>query len=206
MCRCNDGEGVEGVCAQSLRLSVRFLQFPFSFLTRLSFLHCFLLLTELIIAVLLKMSHWRLITFRLTSVWFASSFYRVIVERLDHHRGTERRRRHTPSHLHDLETNFQTAVRDGLSAYITAQLSRQQVGGAFTVGDNETYDGFFNGPLQRQASYDLWLVAFSSVDGVCVFLDILTVTQSRWIFRTMWSDDKKHCLFLILDTYNNCMS
>ncbi|PVD22956.1 hypothetical protein C0Q70_16216 [Pomacea canaliculata] len=113
----------------------------------------------------------------------AVSFYRVIVERLDHHRGTERRRRHTPSHLHDLETNFQTAVRDGLSAYITAQLSRQQVGGAFTVGDNETYDGFFNGPLQRQASYDLWLVAFSSVDGTR--RESYAKTESPVIVRAM---------------------
>ena len=97
----------------------------------------------------------------------SNSFYRLIVERLGDKGGDgASRKRSTPSHLQQLDVTFNTAERLGLPAYVTAQLARQKVSGAFTVGDNHTYDGYFNGPLQRDSSYDFWLVAFSDVDGV----------------------------------------
>ena len=96
-----------------------------------------------------------------------NSFYRLIVERLGDKEGKgARRKRNPPRHLQQLDVTFNTAERLGLPAYVTAQLARQKVSGAFTVGDNHTYDGYFNGPLQRDAAYDIWLVAFSDVDGV----------------------------------------
>jgi hypothetical protein len=71
-----------------------------------------------------------------------------------------------PARLHNLDVNFLRAEQENLPAYVTAQLARQKVSGAFTVGDNQTYEGYFNGPLQRDTAYDIWLVAFTDVDGV----------------------------------------
>ena len=104
---------------------------------------------------------------------FHTSFYRLIVERLDADESGatsrttgpgNRRKRDAP--LEQLDVSFAAAQRLGLPAYVTAQLARQRVGGAFTVGDNRTYEGYFNAPLERDTAYDIWLVAFSDVDGV----------------------------------------
>ncbi|KAL8625683.1 hypothetical protein ACOMHN_043958 [Nucella lapillus] len=117
------------------------------------------------------------------------SFYRLIVERLQDpssEGGRRRRKRDTldpPSDLQHLDVNFDTAERLGLSAYITAQLARQKVGGAFTVGDNNTYDGFFNGPLQKDTAYDIWLVAFSDVDGT--LKESFAKTESPVVVRAL---------------------
>nr|KAG5710302.1 hypothetical protein BaRGS_009018 [Batillaria attramentaria] len=68
------------------------------------------------------------------------SFYRLIVERLGEKTG-RRRRREAPAYLYDLDVNYYQAAQNPAPAYVTAQLPRQQVSGAFTVGDNQTYDG-----------------------------------------------------------------
>ncbi|XP_076441135.1 receptor-type tyrosine-protein phosphatase T-like [Babylonia areolata] len=128
------------------------------------------------------------------------SFYRLIVERLgeedeedgegeaDGEKGRRRRRRRKrdplpPSHLQRLDVTFDTAERLGLPAYVTAQLARQKVSGAFTVGDNHTYDGYFNGPLQRDTAYDIWLVAFSEVDGT--LKESFAKTESPVVVRAL---------------------
>ncbi|KAL8611618.1 hypothetical protein ACOMHN_064739 [Nucella lapillus] len=98
------------------------------------------------------------------------SFYRLIVERLDEPKARDngahrKRKRKSLPHLQQLDVTFSMAEQLGLPAYVTAQLARHKVSGAFTVGDNHTYEGFFNAPLQRDTAYDIWLVAFSDVDG-----------------------------------------
>ncbi|XP_070194103.1 receptor-type tyrosine-protein phosphatase epsilon-like [Littorina saxatilis] len=114
------------------------------------------------------------------------SFYRLIVERLDDKKKKQTRRRRSddpPDQLRNLEVNFNTAERVGLPAYVAAQLARQKVSGAFTVGDNKTYDGYFNGPLQRNVAYDIWLVAFSDVDGT--MREAFAKTESPVVVRAL---------------------
>lgn len=111
------------------------------------------------------------------------SYYRLIVERLGE-KDSGRGRREAPAYLRDLDLNYyQASQSTSQPAYVTAQLPRQQVSGAFTVGDNQTYEGFFNGPLQRDTAYDLWLVAFSSVDGT--LRESFAKTESPVIVRAL---------------------
>ncbi|XP_076463157.1 receptor-type tyrosine-protein phosphatase T-like isoform X2 [Babylonia areolata] len=115
------------------------------------------------------------------------SFYRLIVERLKepdaasgvHHK----QKRNSLLHLKHLNVTFGKAERLGLSAYVTAQLPSHEVSGSFTVGDNQTYEGFFNAPLQRDTAYDIWLVAFSEVDGT--LKESFAKTESPVVVRAL---------------------
>lgn len=77
-------------------------------------------------------------------------------------------KRAVPESIRDVRLDFQTALAHGLRAYVTAQLSKQQphVIGNFVVGDNQTYNGFYNAPLSPSKDYDVWYGAFAMVDGV----------------------------------------
>ncbi|CAG2219431.1 PTPRK [Mytilus edulis] len=91
------------------------------------------------------------------------SFYRVIVEE------TKRiAKREVPEMIKDVRLDFSTAVALGSRAYVTAQLNKQQpnVFGNFVVGDNQTYNGFYNAPLSPSKEYDVWYGAFAMVDGI----------------------------------------
>ncbi|XP_052095461.1 receptor-type tyrosine-protein phosphatase mu-like isoform X2 [Mytilus californianus] len=91
------------------------------------------------------------------------SFYRVIVEE------TKRiAKREVPEMIKDVRLDFSTAVALGSRAYVTAQLNKQQphVIGNFVVGDNQTYNGFYNAPLSPSKQYDVWYGAFAMVDGI----------------------------------------
>lgn len=65
----------------------------------------------------------------------------------------------------DTSVDFYTASRDGLNMYVTAQLSAD-ADGRFIVGDNKTYGGFTNVPLDPSEDYDIWLCAFAETDTV----------------------------------------
>lgn len=75
-------------------------------------------------------------------------------------------KRQVPQYLSELSRDFDTAAREGKSAYVTAQLLPRQFRGTFIVGDNRTYGGYFNGPLQQDQKYTIWLGAYSTIDGV----------------------------------------
>lgn len=45
---------------------------------------------------------------------------------------------------------------------------------SFTVGDNNTYGGYYNAPLTPNTMYTIWLGHFSQADGVCV-------TRFHWL-------------------------
>ncbi|XP_071118953.1 receptor-type tyrosine-protein phosphatase mu-like isoform X3 [Haliotis cracherodii] len=89
------------------------------------------------------------------------SFYRLIVELLYE---KLRHERSTPQHL-NIKDDYQRASRHGTRMYVAAQLERGAVNGKFVVGDNSTYGGFYNAPLQRDQTYNIWFGAFSVVDG-----------------------------------------
>lgn len=61
--------------------------------------------------------------------------------------------------------DFQTAVEDGANVYVAAEFT-EIADDPFVVGDNKTYNGFFNAPLSPDNTYDIWFGAFSEVDGV----------------------------------------
>lgn len=90
------------------------------------------------------------------------SFYRIIVEE------TKRiNRRAVPQSIRDVRLDFQTAIAQNSRAYVTAQLHKQQPRaiGNFVVGDNHTYNGFYNAPLSPSKEYDVWYGAYAMVDG-----------------------------------------
>lgn len=63
-----------------------------------------------------------------------------------------------------------TALHAKSNVYITAELEQHLFRGTFVVGDNGTYNGYFNGPLQQNQDYTIWLGAYSNIDGVCVYI------------------------------------
>lgn len=71
----------------------------------------------------------------------------------------------------DTSVDYYTAKKEGLSMYVTAQLGDGEAAGKFVVGDNDTYGGFTNVPLQPDSEYDIWLCAFAQTDTVGNFQD-----------------------------------
>ncbi|KAL5021811.1 hypothetical protein ScPMuIL_000966 [Solemya velum] len=87
-------------------------------------------------------------------------YYRILVER-----AIERRRRRIPDAFQDVTLDFHSATEDGANIYVSAELT-EIADDPFVVGDNKTYNGFFNAPLSPEDTYDIWFGAFSEVDGV----------------------------------------
>ena len=50
--------------------------------------------------------------------------------------------------------------------YVAAALNDLEKGQEFTVGDNVTYNGFYNAPLVKGQEYNVWVAAIASGDGV----------------------------------------
>ncbi|KAK6188530.1 hypothetical protein SNE40_004688 [Patella caerulea] len=88
------------------------------------------------------------------------SFYRIIVENVG-----SRKRRSSPKDIGQVSSDAMTAARYGSSAYIAAQLEHHMANGPFVVGDNKTYGGFYNAPLETDKSYNIWFGAYSKIDG-----------------------------------------
>lgn len=92
-------------------------------------------------------------------------FYRIVIERLDNN--SQRRRRSVKDDdVTSTSADYYTAIRDGLPMYVAAQLSDTAAIGTFVVGDNRTYGGYSNVPLQADGEYDIWLCAFAETDTV----------------------------------------
>ncbi|KAF4524769.1 hypothetical protein B566_EDAN012391 [Ephemera danica] len=58
------------------------------------------------------------------------------------------------------------AQQEGLPYYITAELSPEEVKSDFTVGDGETYGGYYNSPLPDGGDIHISLGVISSKDGI----------------------------------------
>ncbi|KAK0064948.1 receptor-type tyrosine-protein phosphatase alpha, partial [Biomphalaria pfeifferi] len=89
-------------------------------------------------------------------------FYRLIVE--THRNGP--RKRNTYKHLVELNYDHHSSMKGITNTYITAQFPRYRLRGTFVIGDNRTYEGYYNGPLKQDQEYTIWLGAFSNVDGI----------------------------------------
>lgn len=104
------------------------------------------------------------------SSWFlpyVCSAYQVVVEeeRPRRARGAAEILRCYPVPIH-----FQNATLLNSQYYFTAQFPAAGIHSPqpFTVGDNKTYNGYWNAPLLPQKSYSIYYQAVSSANGVGV--------------------------------------
>ena len=86
-----------------------------------------------------------------------------------------RRRRAVPTDSpcgksHEELQSYELAMQYGHDCYIAAELSEFEVQQEvhFQVGDNRTYGGYHNAPLQKGQAYDVWFGLKVSVDGETV--------------------------------------
>lgn len=107
------------------------------------------------------------------------SAYQVVVEeeRPRRARGTAEILRCYPVPIH-----FQNATLLNSQYYFTAQFPAGGIHSPqpFTVGDNKTYNGFWNAPLLPQKSYSIYYQAVSTANGVGVlhlFIYLFAVTS-----------------------------
>ncbi|XP_023222151.1 putative tyrosine-protein kinase Wsck [Centruroides sculpturatus] len=62
--------------------------------------------------------------------------------------------------------NYSEAVKNGLSFYVAAQLTPEEIEKVFYVGDGKVYGGFYNAPLSEDQSYDIMQGNIISLNGV----------------------------------------
>lgn len=71
---------------------------------------------------------------------------------------------------HEALLGYTLALQLGHNCYIAAELSahdiRQEI--RFPVGDNGTYGGYYNAPLEKGKEYDVWFGLKVQVDGITV--------------------------------------
>ena len=73
----------------------------------------------------------------------------------------------TPCHLTPSQLlAYDAAMSHGHRCYVTASLDDTRLPTVFVVGDNRTYNGFRNVPLQKDQRYQIWFGVVIVVDGV----------------------------------------
>ena len=94
----------------------------------------------------------------------------MVVEQLP--QGTRRRRAAAVSPCGLASSHllpYDAARSRGYRCYVAAQLGDTDLPDVFVVGDNHTYSGFHNVPLQKNRHYDVWFGVVVVVDGVRLF-------------------------------------
>lgn len=88
-----------------------------------------------------------------------------------------------PQDCFPLPMSHGEAQARGTPHYYTAELPPSSLPEAspFTVGDNHTYNGYWNSPLDPRKSYLVYFQAMSNFRGVSVAADLATLPMgSRW--------------------------
>lgn len=86
--------------------------------------------------------------------------------RSDHAQSRVRRETETPCNVtHSRLFDHDTAMKMKLTCYVAARLE-VKVEQVFVVGDNRTYMGFHNAPLETSQKYDVWYGVIVDIDGV----------------------------------------
>lgn len=96
---------------------------------------------------------------------FLTSVYQVIVEE---ERPRRLRREPGGQDCFPVPLTFDAALARGLVHYFGAELAASSLPEAmpFTVGDNQTYRGFWNPPLEPRKAYLIYFQATSHLKGV----------------------------------------
>ncbi|XP_067149847.1 receptor-type tyrosine-protein phosphatase kappa isoform X4 [Apteryx mantelli] len=91
------------------------------------------------------------------------SAYQIVVEELHPHRT---KRETGAMECYQVPVTYQTAVSGGSPYYFAAELPPGNLPepAPFTVGDNRTYQGFWNPPLAPRKGYNIYFQAMSSVE------------------------------------------
>lgn len=90
------------------------------------------------------------------------SAYQIVVEEVN----PQRSRRQASSDCYEVPVSYHSASTSGSPYYFAAQLSPSNLPEPlpFTVGDNKTYQGFWNPPLAPRKNYNIYLQAVSSTE------------------------------------------
>ncbi|XP_008395640.1 receptor-type tyrosine-protein phosphatase kappa isoform X13 [Poecilia reticulata] len=90
------------------------------------------------------------------------SAYQIVVEEVN----PQRSRRQASSDCYEVPVPYHSASSGGSPYYYAAQLSPSNLPEPipFTVGDNKTYQGFWNPPLAPRKNYNIYLQAVSSTE------------------------------------------
>uniref|UniRef100_A0A8C8SJN0 protein-tyrosine-phosphatase n=1 Tax=Pelusios castaneus TaxID=367368 RepID=A0A8C8SJN0_9SAUR len=93
------------------------------------------------------------------------SAYQIVVEELHPHRT---KRETGTMECYQVPVTYQNAVSGGSPYYFAAELPPGNLPepAPFTVGDNRTYQGFWNPPLAPRKGYNIYFQAMSSVEKV----------------------------------------
>uniref|UniRef100_A0A8C3KGS4 protein-tyrosine-phosphatase n=1 Tax=Calidris pygmaea TaxID=425635 RepID=A0A8C3KGS4_9CHAR len=93
------------------------------------------------------------------------SAYQIVVEELHPHRT---KRETGAMECYQVPVTYQTALSGGSPYYFAAELPPGNLPepAPFTVGDNRTYQGFWNPPLAPRKGYNIYFQAMSSVEKV----------------------------------------
>ncbi|XP_006006852.2 receptor-type tyrosine-protein phosphatase kappa isoform X1 [Latimeria chalumnae] len=91
------------------------------------------------------------------------SAYQIVVEEMNLHRS---KREAGGMECYQVPVTYQNSANGGSPYYFAAELSPGNLPEAapFTVGDNKTYQGFWNPPLVPQKGYNIYFQAVSSVE------------------------------------------
>lgn len=68
--------------------------------------------------------------------------------------------------IRDVRMDYKGAKERDVRVYIAAQLPRDHPYRTFVVGDNKTYEGYYNAPLEPRRDYSIWYGAYTISDGV----------------------------------------
>ncbi|EFB18996.1 hypothetical protein PANDA_011987 [Ailuropoda melanoleuca] len=97
------------------------------------------------------------------------SAYQIVVEELHPHRA---KREAGAMECYQVPVTYQNALSGGAPYYFAAELPPGNLPepAPFTVGDNRTYQGFWNPPLAPRKGYNIYFQAMSSVEKDSCFL------------------------------------
>lgn len=97
--------------------------------------------------------------------FFPKSAYQIVVEELHPHRT---KREAGAMECYQVPVTYQNSLSGGAPYYFAAELPPGNLPepAPFTVGDNRTYQGFWNPPLAPRKGYNIYFQAMSSVEKV----------------------------------------
>ncbi|KAJ7424551.1 protein tyrosine phosphatase, receptor type K [Willisornis vidua] len=119
-----------------------------------------------------------------------TSAYQIVVEELHPHRT---KRETGAMECYQIPVTYQTALSGGSPYYFAAQLPPGNLPEPvpFTVGDNRTYQGFWNPPLAPRKGYNIYFQAMSSVEKETKTQCVRIATKGTECLLSKFTDNTK---------------